>query len=73
MFMESPTLVTGPLYYVNYTYRGTITDYIPGNVSLPVQFYCYSNTGPFRVDWVRVRDFDATLPTHDRAEVHNPA
>lgn len=56
-------IVTGPLYYVNYTYRGTITDYIPGNVSLPVQFYCYSNTGPFRVDWVRVRDFDATLPT----------
>ena len=56
-------LVSGPLYYVNYTYRGTITDYIPGNVSLPVQFYCYSNTGPFRVDWVRVRDFDATLPT----------
>lgn len=56
-------IVAGPLYYVNYTYRGTITDYIPGNVSLPVQFYCYSNTGPFRVDWVRVRDYDEPLPT----------
>ena len=56
-------IVAGPLYYVNYTYRGTIADYIPGNVSLPVQFYCYSNTGPFRVDWVRVRDYDETLPT----------
>ena len=56
-------IAAGPLYYVNYTYRGTIADYIPGNVSLPVQFYCYSNTGPFRVDWVRVRDYDETLPT----------
>lgn len=56
-------IVAGPLYYVNYTYRGAIADYIPGNVSLPVQFYCYSNTGPFRVDWVRVRDYDETLPT----------
>lgn len=56
-------LVSGPLYYANYAYRGTITDYIPGNVSLPIQFYCYSNTGAFKVDWVRVRPYVATMPT----------
>lgn len=56
-------LVTGPLYYANYAYRGTITDYIPGNVSLPIQFYCYSNTGAFKVDWVRVRPYVSTMPT----------
>ena len=56
-------LVAGPLYYANYAYRGTITDYIPGNVSLPIQFYCYSNTGAFKVDWVRVRPYVATMPT----------
>ncbi len=56
-------LITGPLYYANYAYRGTITDYIPGNVSLPIEFYCYSNTGAFKVDWVRVRPYAATMPT----------
>lgn len=56
-------LVSGPLYYANYAYRGTITDYIPGNVSLPIQFYCYSNTGAFKVDWVRVRPYVETMPT----------
>ena len=56
-------LVAGPLYYANYAYRGSITDYIPGNVSLPIQFYCYSNTGAFKVDWVRVRPYVATMPT----------
>jgi len=56
-------IVSGPLYYANYAYRGTITDYIPGNVSLPIQFYCYYNTGAFKVDWVRIRPYVSTMPT----------
>jgi len=53
----------GPLYYVNYAYRGVVTANIPGNVSLPISFYSTANKGAVKVDWVRVRDYVETMPT----------
>lgn len=56
-------IVSGPRYYVNYIYRGTNTENIPGNVNLPIHFYSLANTGNVCVDWVRVRKYAATEPT----------
>lgn len=56
-------IVAGPRYYVNYAYRGTNTENIPGNVSLPIHFYSLANSGNVCIDWVRVRKYSATEPT----------
>jgi len=53
-------IATAPRYYVDYEFRDTNTDIYAGSANLPIQFYCYSNQGYLRVDWVRVRTYSAT-------------
>lgn len=55
-------VAAGPRYYVDYSYRGTITTPVPGAVNLPVEIYAYYGEGYVKADWARVRKYTATEP-----------
>ena len=55
-------LAEGPRFYIDGTYRGSVTSTNPGPIALPIQFYSERNSGNVGIDWVRVRKYLANEP-----------